>query len=70
MTASLFPPGSPRRPSLKDEHRAAVRELHMRQSAYPKWVAAGRMKQETAEWEIACMAAIVERLEAELAKLR
>lgn len=60
MTASLLPP---HKITLADELRAAIRELHMRQSAYPRWVAAGKMKQSTADHEIAVMHAIVERLE-------
>jgi hypothetical protein len=36
-----------------------ARELVLRRNAYPKWVAGGRMKQETADREIALMEAIV-----------
>lgn len=61
MTASLLPP---HKITLADELRAAIRELHMRQSVYPRWVAGNKMKQSTADHEIACMSAIVERLEA------
>lgn len=49
--------------SLADMLDAARRELAMRRSAYPKWVAGGRMSQAKADHEIACMEGIVERLE-------
>jgi hypothetical protein len=35
--------------------RCVGRELGMRRAAYPKWVKSGRMKQEDADHEIACM---------------
>ena len=36
------------------------RELGLRKRVYPKWVSAGRMKQETADSEIATMSEIYE----------
>ena len=36
------------------------RELGMRKNVYPKWVKAGRMKQETADMEIETMSEIYE----------
>lgn len=49
--------------SLADMLDAARRELAMRKSAYPKWVAGGRMSQAKADHETECMAGIVERIE-------
>jgi hypothetical protein len=40
----------------------ARRELAMRKNVYPKWVAAGRMKQDAADKEIAAMQAIHDAL--------
>jgi len=34
------------------------REIAMREKVYPKWVEQGRMKQDKAEQEIACMKAV------------
>jgi hypothetical protein len=44
--------------SLEDQIRCAARELKIRQSVYPRWVRTRRMKQGTAEEEIARMAAV------------
>jgi hypothetical protein len=41
-----------------DKLKSVEREIAMRKNAYPKWVASGRMKQETAAREIAIMEAI------------
>lgn len=49
---------------LSDQIKSAKRELALRRSAYPKWVQSGRMKRETAAYEISCMEAIVASLEA------
>lgn len=45
---------------MTDEEKLKVirRELALWRSVYPKWVAAGRMKQAAADHEIAVMAAI------------
>lgn len=43
-----------------DKYNCAKRELSMRKRVYPRWVSEGRMSQEKADQEIACMAAIVE----------
>lgn len=43
----------------KEKLACAARELAMRRNVYPKWVANGRMKQETADREIAVMESIV-----------
>jgi hypothetical protein len=49
--------------SIPDQIKAAKRELAMRKNVYPKWVASGRMKQATADHEIAAMTAIIATLE-------
>jgi len=43
------------RPTIKELKASIGRELGMRRRCYPKWVASGRMKQEQADHEIACM---------------
>jgi hypothetical protein len=43
----------------------AARELKMRESAYPRWVASGKMKPLDAENETAVMRAILENLRAQ-----
>lgn len=49
--------------TLRDQLAAARRELALRRSAYPKWIASGRMAKDKAEHEIAAMQAIVETLQ-------
>lgn len=49
---------------LTDQIKCAKREVAMRERAYPKWVQAGRMKREAAEYELAAMRAVVATLEA------
>ncbi len=49
---------------LADQIACARRELALRRSVYPKWVRAGRMKQEEADREIVRMEAIVATLSA------
>lgn len=46
--------------SALDKQKEAEREVAMRKAVYPKWIAAGRMKQAEAEMRIACMAEIAE----------
>jgi hypothetical protein len=43
--------------------KAAWREVGFRERVYPKWVAAGRMKQAEADEEIAAMREIARELE-------
>lgn len=43
-----------------DKFACATRELSMRKKVYPRWVEQGRMTQQQADKEIACMAAIAE----------
>ena len=46
-----------------DEQIAAVkREIRMRESAYPRFVASRKMSQEKADHEIACMQAVLDTL--------
>lgn len=46
-----------------DQQIASVRrELAMRHRVYPKWVAAGRMKQDAADHELAAMQAVHDTL--------
>jgi len=40
------------------------REIGFRERVYPRWVAAGKMKQEKADYEIAAMRAVLETLKA------
>jgi hypothetical protein len=41
-----------------DKLRCIEREIAMRKTVYPKWVASGRMKQDKADREIAVMESI------------
>jgi hypothetical protein len=50
--------------TITEQIASAKRELALRRNVYPGWVAKERMKQETADHEIACMEAIVATLEA------
>lgn len=68
MTDELFPDGEilygP--PITTDDLvECASRELKLRKSAYPRWVAAGKMKADKAQREIAMMQVILERLQAQ-----
>lgn len=40
------------------------RELRMRQSVYPKWVRAGKMKQEDMTHRVNCLLAVIDDFEA------
>lgn len=44
------------------------REIGFRERVYRRWVEAGKMKQEKADYEIAAMKAVIETLKAEQAK--
>lgn len=48
---------------LADQLACARRELALRRSCYPKWVQQGRMTQQKADDEIACMEGIVYTVE-------
>jgi hypothetical protein len=56
----------PRRPTLSDLVDCARREVALRQRVYERWVTEHRMTSGKADWEIACMSAILARLEHEL----
>lgn len=47
---------------LAKQIACVAREIALRRSAYPKWVAAGKMKQEKASEELAAMEAVIETL--------
>lgn len=63
MADELFPRGPIQKPTLRQMINAAVREKAMRQSVYPGLVKAGTIKQETADFEIACMDGIAQELQ-------
>lgn len=46
----------------EDQIACVKREIAMRKSVYPKWIASGKLKQEKADAEIACMQSIYELL--------
>jgi len=46
------------KPSLDTIIRDVGRELGMRRTMYPKWIAAGRMKQDDADQRLACADAL------------
>ena len=48
--------------TMAEEIACVKRELAMRERAYPKWVASGRMKPEEAERETRRMRAVLKRL--------
>ena len=48
--------------TLEEEIICLRREIGMRQSVYPRWVASGKMKLDRAEREIAVMKSALERL--------
>jgi hypothetical protein len=47
-------------PSSAEKLRCVQRELNMRKRLYPRWVAAGKMQQSLAAFEIKLMEEIVE----------
>jgi hypothetical protein len=48
--------------SLIQQIASVERELHIRNRVYPRWVAEGRMKEDTCRHELAAMAAVLETL--------
>ena len=48
--------------SLEDQIKCVAREIKIRQTVYPQWVRTGRMRQDTADVEIARMTAVLETL--------
>jgi len=49
--------------SLDAQIACVRREIGMRERVYPKWVSAGRMKQDAADRELAAMRAVLATLE-------
>lgn len=49
--------------NLNDQIKSVAREIAFRKATYPKWVAAGKMKQSQADHEIKAMEAVKETLE-------
>lgn len=49
---------------LADQIACVRREIGMRERVYPKWVAAGRIKPDSADRELATMRAVLATLEA------
>ena len=47
---------------LAEQIKCVARELALRVNTYPKWVAAGNMKQDFADHQIACMKAVLATL--------
>lgn len=52
------------RPDLSAQIACVKRDLALRERVYPKWVAAGRMKPDAADRELAAMRAVLATLEA------
>jgi hypothetical protein len=50
-------------PTLQDMLGCARREVAMRESVYPRWVASGKLKQDKADLELRLMRGIVAHLE-------
>lgn len=48
----------------EDKRKCLAREVAMRTNAYPRFVARGKLKQEDADREIACMKAILKEYDA------
>lgn len=55
-TTGLFPL------TLADQVACVEREIRMRQKVYPRWIGQGKMTQDKADHEIACMRAVLETL--------
>lgn len=47
---------------INEQIKCVRREINMRESAYPRWVEKGRMKQVKADQEIAAMKAVEQTL--------
>lgn len=62
--SGLFDDQPPPPLSIRELAKGARRELRMRESVYPRWVANGKMTQARADYELRVMREIAERLEA------
>jgi hypothetical protein len=49
--------------SIEEQIASVEREIRMRESAYPRWIEQRRMTAKTAEYEIACMRAVLATLQ-------
>jgi hypothetical protein len=49
-------------PNIAEQIKCVIRELGMRQSVYPRRIAAGKMKQDDAKREIETMHAVLQTL--------
>lgn len=56
--------------SLAEQVDCVRRELRMRERAYPRWIAAGKMTQAKADAEIAAMTAVLATVEEAAGKER
>ncbi len=46
-------------PTLDEQISDVSREIHMRESLYPKWVQAKKMTQYRADYQLECMCAVL-----------
>lgn len=49
--------------TIEQQIASVKRELALRKNVYPKWVASGRMQQDSADHEIECMQEVLNTLE-------
>ncbi|MCD6674896.1 MAG: hypothetical protein LT106_18840 [Burkholderiaceae bacterium] len=50
-------------PTIDDQIARVLREIRMRESVYPRWIAAGKMTAEKSAHELACMQAALATLQ-------
>jgi len=48
--------------ALADQIACVRREIALRRAVYPRWIEVGRITQTKADYEVACMTAVLERL--------
>lgn len=58
----MFPITEPIPVTIEDQVKCVEREISMREGAYPRFIAAHKMTQQTADREIAAMKAILRTL--------
>lgn len=61
----FFPAGE-RQYTLKEMQECVKREVGFREHVYPRRVAEGKMKQSKADWELACMRAVLKNIERQM----
>lgn len=49
--------------TISEQIAAVEREIKMRRRVYPRWIDSGKLTQQKADHEIACMEAVLETLE-------